>query len=546
MKKSMKKYLISLISGLVLLIILYAYVMRSVKNPEIAKLPYYTFRSFFRISMAYLLSLAIGLSFGIAAALNKRFSSIITPTFDILQSIPILGFFPAAIMIFIMIFPGQVGLEMASIFLLFTSMVWAIFFGVVGAAKSIPINILDSAKAFGIKGFNFIIHVMIPAITPTIISGSFLAWCDGWFFMIAAEYITYAGEIRSLPGLGSFLAKSAYVNQDLSLAATILILITYLVLFVNYFTWHRLIEKVSGHSHMIKLGFFSLSHDKKLKKKRFTQQYKFRHHILRKSRWRIYTAHQRLISVIIVIAIFSFVIYSIMGRFPSIGFIKKSIFIPEIANLPLYTFFTMSRLTIAYLISLALAISMGILAAEKKKFAAIFYTFYDIGQAIPILAVFPILYIYLSGIFPGTLGLEISAITMLVLDMIWYMFLNIVVAVKSMSEETKEVSKIFGFKGMKRIKYIIIPVILPAIVTGSLLSWATGWNTVIFSEYMPYGNKTISIPGLGSFLSKEGYEQGNTILLIFILFIISSIVILMERFIWRKLLQKTEKYELEV
>jgi NitT/TauT family transport system permease protein len=156
------------------------------------------------------------------------------------------------------------------------------------------------------------------------------------------------------------------------------------------------------------------------------------------------------------------------------------------------------------------------------------------------------LYIYLSGIFPGTLGLEISAITMLVLDMIWYMFLNIVVAVKSMPEETREVSKIFGFKGMKRIKYIIIPVILPAIVTGSLLSWATGWNTVIFSEYMPYGNKTISIPGLGSFLSKEGYEQGNTILLIFILFIISSIVILMERFIWRKLLQRTEKYELEV
>jgi len=546
MKKSVKRYLISLTAGLVLLIILYAYVMRSVKNPEMAELPYYTFRSFFRITMAYLLSLVIGLSFGIAAALNKRFSSIITPTFDILQSIPILGFFPAAIMIFIMIFPGQVGLEMASIFLLFTSMVWAIFFGVVGAAKSIPINILDSAKAFGIKGFNFIIHVMIPAITPAIISGSFLAWCDGWFFMIAAEYITYAGEVHSLPGLGSFLAKSAYVSQDLNLAATILILVTYLVLFVNYFTWHRLIEKVSGYSHMIKLGFFSLPHDKKLKKKRFTQQYKFRHNVLRKSRWRVYTAHQRLIAFIIVIIIFSFVIYSIMGRFPSIGLVKKSIFIPEIVNLPLYTFFTMSRLTIAYVISLAIAIFMGILAAEKKKFATIFYTFYDIGQAVPILAVFPILYIYLSGIFPGTLGLEISAITMLVLDMIWYMFLNIVVAVKSMPEETREVSKIFGFKGMKRIKYIILPVILPAIITGSLLSWATGWNTVIFSEYMPYGNKTISIPGLGSFLSKEGYEQGNTILLIFILFIISSIVILMERFIWRKLLQKTEKYELEV
>jgi NitT/TauT family transport system permease protein len=178
-------------------------------------------------------------------------------------------------------------------------------------------------------------------------------------------------------------------------------------------------------------------------------------------------------------------------------------------------------------------------------FRSIFYTFYDIGQAVPILAVFPILYLYLSGIFPGTLGLEITAITMLILDMIWYMFLNIVVAVKSIPEEIREVSKIFGFKGMKRITYIILPAILPAIITGSILSWATGWNTVIFSEYMSYGNKTISISGLGSFLSKEGYEQGNTILLIFILFIISSIVIIMEKFIWRNLLARTEKYEME-
>jgi NitT/TauT family transport system permease protein len=545
MKKSRKRYIISFVIGLVLLIILYAYVMSSVKNPEMAKLPYYTFRSLFRITIAYLLSLGIGLSFGIAAALNKKISSIITPTFDILQSIPILGFFPAAILIFITLFPSQVGLEMASIFLLFTSMVWAIFFGVVGAAKSIPINILDSAKAFGIKGFNFIIHVMIPAITPAIISGSFLAWCDGWFFMIAAEYITYAGEVRPLPGLGYFLAKSAYVNQDLNLAVTILILVTYLVLFINYFTWHRLVEKVSGYTHMIKLGFLTLPQNKKLKKKRYTQQFKFRHHVLQKSRWRIYTTHQRLISVIIVIAIFALVVYFIMGRFPSVGYIKKSIFVPEIVNLPKYTLFTLSRLTIAYIISLAIAISMGILAAEKKKFATIFYMFYDIGQAVPILAIFPILYIYLSGIFHGTLGLEISAIIMLVLDMIWYMFLNIVVAVKSIPDETREVSKIFGFKGMKRIMYIIIPAILPAIVTGSMLSWATGWNTVIFSEYMPYGNETKTIPGLGSFLSKEGYEQGNTILLIFILLIISSIVIIMEKFIWKKLMKITEKYELE-
>jgi len=545
MKKSMKRYLIGFVSGLVLLILLYKSVMTYVRNPEMEKLPYYTFRSLLRITLAYLLSLGIGLSFGILSTVNKRFSSIIMPTFDILQSIPILGFFPAAIMIFIAIFPGTIGLELASIFLLFTSMVWAIFFGVVDAARSIPINILDAAKSFNIKGFGFIKHVMIPAIIPAIISGSFLAWCDGWFFMIAAEYITYGGEVRSLPGLGSFLAKSAYIYNDVNLSAIILILVTFLVIFINFLTWHRLTEKASCRMHLMKLGFFAIPHNKKIKRRRFTLQFKFRHNILSKSRFRIYTPHQRIISIIIVTIAFLLVIFSVMHGIPTIETIKKSVFVPEIAKLPTYTFFTLSRLTIAYLIALSIAIIMGILTAERKKFAMIFYPLYDIGQAIPILALFPIMFLYISKTFGGRLGLEITSITMLVLDMIWYMFLNIVVAVKTLPEETREVSKIFGFGGMKKIRHIILPAILPAIVTGSLLAWGTGWNTVIFSEYMPYGKEVLSIPGLGSFLSKEGYEEGNTILLILILFIISSIVILMERFIWRKLLSKTEKYELE-
>jgi len=310
-------------------------------------------------------------------------------------------------------------------------------------------------------------------------------------------------------------------------------------------TWHRLTEKVSGYAPLIKMGFFGIPVSKKFKKKRFSLQFKFRHNIFPKSIMKVYSIYQRIISFIIVIAIFILVIFFIMREIPTIEVIKKSLFVPEIVNLPMYILFTLSRLTIAYIIALVIAIFMGILAAEKKKFAMIFYPLYDIGQAVPILALFPILFIYFSQTLGGRLGLEVTAITMLVLDMIWYMFLNITIAVKNIPEETREVSKIYGFKGMERIRHIILPAILPAIVTGSILAWGTGWNTVIFSEYMSSGKVVLSIPGLGSFLGKEGYEEGNTILLIFILFIISSIVILMEKFVWRKLLKKTEKYELE-
>jgi ABC-type anion transport system duplicated permease subunit len=192
---------------------------------------------------------------------------------------------------------------------------------------------------------------------------------------------------------------------------------------------------------------------------------------------------------------------------------------------------------------------MGVLAAEHKRFAAVFYPLYDIGQGVPILALFPVLFLGLNGLLgaPG-IALELTCIIMLVLDMIWYMFLNIVSAVKNIPTDIKEVSQLLGFKGLKRVTHIVIPSILPSIVTGSILSWGTGWNTIIFAEYMPSTGEAppLSVPGLGSLLDKAGYEFGNTVVLIFLLGIIAVIVLSMEGFVWRRLLRKFEKYHVEV
>ena len=66
-------------------------------------------------------------------------SKVIIPILDILQAVPILGFFPAAIAFFIAIFNGSpIGIELAAIFLIFTSMVWNMIFSVYESVPSIP------------------------------------------------------------------------------------------------------------------------------------------------------------------------------------------------------------------------------------------------------------------------------------------------------------------------------------------------------------------------------------------------------------------------
>ena len=53
---------------------------------------------------AMILSLIIGLLAGYLAAVNRRWNMLILPAADILQSVPVLGFFPAAVFFFIRIF----------------------------------------------------------------------------------------------------------------------------------------------------------------------------------------------------------------------------------------------------------------------------------------------------------------------------------------------------------------------------------------------------------------------------------------------------------
>jgi len=485
------------------IVVAYWLAMNFVRNPEISSLPYYTFRTLLRITITLGISLAWGVSFGILAATNKTASIILTPFIDLLQSVPILGYFPAVIILFISLFQGsELAIELSAILLLFTSMAWAIFFGVLGAVKGIPVNVMESAQSFGLKGSKYVRHVILPAIVPALVSGATLAWCDGWFFMIAAEYIEYAGTTYWVPGLGSFLAKAAYVYGDITLSAILLVLITATVVYINFLTWHRLMERATAGTHkpVLKLdlsGIGQLGVIKAIGPRRWLHLGDHIHWpkslVVTSHRLRKYTRLEKAIALVLALSSVFLIIYLIAAQM-SLDVIKQgfsSYPADELANLPSYVALTMGRLGTAYVISLGFALGMGILAAEHKKFAAVFYPLYDIGQAVPILALFPVLFITLSRIFGGVIGLETTAIIMLILDMIWYMFLNIVSAIKNIPSEIREVGKLFGFKGLKRITHVVVPSILPAIVTGSILSWGTGWNTIIFSEYMPYGASTI-------------------------------------------------------
>src|SRR6185503_8331371 len=150
----------------------------------------YLLRSLARLAMAYGLAVTLALATGHLAARSRFARRLILPTLDVLQSVPILGFFPAAVTVFIGLFGGSaLGVEAAAVFLIFTSMFWNLAFGVYESLITIPEDLALAASQFGLHGPLRWTRLLLPAVMPSLVYNSILSWANGWYFLIATEII---------------------------------------------------------------------------------------------------------------------------------------------------------------------------------------------------------------------------------------------------------------------------------------------------------------------------------------------------------------------
>ena len=167
----------------------------------------YSSYSLLRMTIALVISYVFAITYGVAAARNKKAEKILMPILDILQSVPILGFFPAAIFFFIALFhQSWVGVEMAAVFLIFTSQAWNLAFAVYESVSSIPADLEEVSGSFGLKKWKKFTTLYIPASLPKLIYNGILSWSAGWYYLVAAEMISIGSQQFNMHGIGSYLS----------------------------------------------------------------------------------------------------------------------------------------------------------------------------------------------------------------------------------------------------------------------------------------------------------------------------------------------------
>jgi NitT/TauT family transport system permease protein len=540
---------------------------------DLPQAAYYLSYSFVRMIAAYAVSLGFALVYGYFAATNRGAERVMIPILDILQSVPILAFFGIAILVFVQVFQGVglswVGYNLASIFLIFTSMAWNMVFGVYESLKSVPGDLREAADSFGVRGWQRLRQLLLPATLNRLVYNSVLSWTGGWFFLVAAELI--GG--KNLPGIGSYLLTAAGGHNGNALVAGLVVLIG-LITLLDLLVWRplgRWAERyrydtspsgdadaataptrraiaplrraVSGLARRVRTGFITastplvslgaLALGRGTTRRRSAATLAGRYLILG-----LILIVSWLLVITIAVAVYSVYVHPL-----------SAFALNQILKIPYALGSSIGRLIAAYLVSLAIAFPLALVLTRRPHAARVGLPLVEIVASVPATAVFPVIVFILLGYF----GVQLTSVLMLTTGMIWYLFFNLLSGMRALPPDLDEAARSFGVRGRPYYRRVLLPAVFPAFITGSITAFGGGWNTLIVAEYLSLGTTNSAgqatppiyqVPGIGQMLDAFGpIGQNNPAIFGAALLTLVATVVAVNELLWKPMYRRAiEKY----
>ena len=521
-------------------------------EPSFRELPAAAAWSLMRMTAAYALSLAVAWVAGFWAATDARAARVILPLLDVGQSVPVLGFFPAAIYLFVTLGGGgRVGLELASIFLIFTSQTWNLAFGVYEGLTTIPAETRAAVDSLGVRGVLRLRALLAPACVPTLLYNSILSWANGWYFLIACEIIVAGPVHYDLPGLGSMLSR-AIAHGDLGLAAGTLVVLVSIVLALELLVWRPLREwsrrfrydtladEGEAPARLPDFGLPALLQPVRAAgrflwtrgpvgavNRRLDRAAATGVRLWARLRWPLAVAGAGLALV-------------------AVGATLRVLLPPwprEAALLPLALLFSFLRITVAYGLALLWIIPVALWASDHTRGARWLSIVAQVGASIPATGFFPVLVALLVDRLGG---MEIISVVLALTGMQWYLLFNLLAGVQRVPHDLKESLRALGLSRAEIHRRLVLPACMPSLVTGSVVAWGGTWNALILSEYVVYRERVYEVVGVGALLNQATFGTGSRSLLFLSLAALVITVVAFNRLVWDRLYRFVqERYRLE-
>src|SRR5215470_11018793 len=165
------------------------------------------------LAMGYGIGLLLAGVFVTLAVSTRLGADLLSTLTAMFNPLPAIAMLPLALLWF--------GLgQPAIVFTIVNSVLWAVALNTQAGCLAVSPTLRMAGQTFGLKGFRYVVKILMPAAFPAILSGLKIGWAFAWRTLIAAELVFGVSSGRG--GLGWFIFENRNLLDTASVFAGLL------------------------------------------------------------------------------------------------------------------------------------------------------------------------------------------------------------------------------------------------------------------------------------------------------------------------------------
>ena len=481
---------------------------------DIAVIALATLATIGRVLALIAVSILAGWILGYIANKSRRFENIYITFVNVLESIPVLGFLPVVLLIFISGVGGSLGVELAADFLVFDAIVWNIWIGIYQAFKTVPGHLLEVADNYNLGVWGTIRNVYIPFSIPRVSSDIFPSFADALFYVMVSEVFAVGVTTFKVFGIGSLIVQATSQSDIESVLECLAVLAVGVVGITLWFSsiaraavaryGVNTSDEIKRPHWRLQIGRWQVGRIPGLPVYRYSMRSRrpalpgFHFTLLHRRHNPSLDELVKYAGIIVAGIVVGLIGYSSIHLVMSVKASDWSRYFGQTPAILYAMGVDYVRVFAVTGISFAFAMFLGYYLVVHRRVGTISLPAIQSVSAFPAPAYFPLVF---AAVAPFLFHLGSAAATELLvlflcfIGTFYYVFFGFWVGVKSIPTEFWEIMQNYNMGFFPKMRRIIIPATLPYLVTGLTSTINSAWGGLAVGEYWPhiYGNQSLEV-----------------------------------------------------
>jgi NitT/TauT family transport system permease protein len=252
-----------------------------------------------------------------------------------------------------------------------------------------------------------------------------------------------------------------------------------------------------------------------------------------------------LIALVLLVAVAMLVLHGAREMNLPLARLHSTPIVLDPARLPEYALRTTLRMLAAIFASVVFTFVVATAAAKSRKAELVIVPMLDILQSVPVLGFLTFTLTFFMGLFPTSqLGVELAAIFLIFTAQAWNMAFSFYQSLRTLPTDLVEVSQQFHLSAWQKFIKLELPFATPALVWNTMMSMSGAWFFVVASEAFTVGKTTVTLPGIGAWLS-VAIDRQDFVAVAWAVGAMGVVILLYDQFIFRPIVAWADKFRFE-